>query len=107
MRKVVIALAVAAGMVTVATPIPASAMPIGCSAHRYYPSSSTEGARARCQGGSGHYRAVALCTNKPGNGKTATYYSAWYRPSSTGRAVRICPPGAKYIVAAKFERISV
>ena len=106
MRKIAVVLTVAAGTVVVAHPGPAAAMPLGCKAARYYPG-ATQGAIAWCQGGYGSFRAVALCSTGPdGGGTKATYYSSWRRPHQ-GRAYRACPPGAKYVVAAKFQRRSL
>ncbi|MEO3801172.1 hypothetical protein [Nonomuraea sp. B1E8] len=103
MRKVAIALAVAAGMAVVTYPGPASATPTGCSAFLYRPGSGAEGAAARCTGGTGEFRAVALCTNEPGGGPKGTYYSAWERAGVSSRAIALCPPGAKYVKSAKYE----
>ncbi|NBE94078.1 hypothetical protein FE391_26360 [Nonomuraea sp. KC401] len=103
MRKVAIALAVAAGMVVVTNPGPASATPTGCSAFPYNPSPGTEGAAARCLGGSGQFRAVALCTDEPHGVPRGTYPSDWETAGAGSRAIVLCPPGAKYVKSAKFE----
>ena len=101
MRKIAAVLALAAGTFVLTNASPAHAWPSGCSAWK---NTETDEARAKCTGGTGHVRAVAYCTANPQTGYGSYFYGPWVIP---GRytSVKACPStGARYIVAAGYER---
>ncbi|GAA3474477.1 hypothetical protein [Nonomuraea roseola] len=101
MRKIAAALAVVTGAFILTNASPAHAWPSGCTAWKNI---DTNEAKAKCTGGTGHVRALAYCTANPKTGLGGYVYGPWVTPKKY-TSVAECPStGAKYIVAAGYER---